>query len=96
MNILSHEMDREPGEGRAIGPATDERTERRGCGQDPVRKGDEVHRVLRRCEVATSVSPGVQLVQHRESAPAAGCRKQVRLTGRELRQLVQIQIGYEP
>jgi hypothetical protein len=27
---------------------------------------------------------------------SASCRKQVRLTGRKLRQLVQIQIGYEP
>ena len=48
------------------------------------------------CEVATRVSPGAQLAQHRESAAAASCRKQVRLTGRKLRQLVQIHIGYAP
>jgi hypothetical protein len=82
--------------GRAKGPAAIERTRSRGCGQDPVRKGDEVHRVSRQCEVATRVSPGAQLAHHRESAAAASCRKQVRLTGRKLRQLVQIQIGYEP
>jgi hypothetical protein len=78
--------------GRAKGPAAIERTRSRGCGQDPVRKGDEVHRVSRQCEVATRVSPGAQLAHHRESAAAASCRKQVRLTGRKLRQLVQIQI----
>jgi hypothetical protein len=33
------------------------------------------------------VSPGAKLAQHRESAAAASCRKQVRLTGRKLRQL---------
>jgi hypothetical protein len=77
--------------GRSKGPATVERTRSRGCGQDLVCKGDEVHRVSRRCEVATRVSPGAQLV-HTESAAAAGCRKLVRLTGRKLRQLVQIQI----
>jgi hypothetical protein len=77
------------------GPATDERTRSRGCGQDPACKGDEVHRISQRCEIATRVSPGAQLA-HTESAAAAGCRKQVRLPGRKLRQLVQIQIGYEP
>ena len=80
-------------------PSRDQRTRSRGCGQDPVRKGDEVHGVSRQCEVATRVSPGAQLAvlaHHRESAAAASCRKQVRLTGRKLSQLVQIQIGYEP
>ncbi len=50
--------------------------------------------VSRQCEVVT-LSPGAKLAQHRESVAAASCRKQVRLTGRKLRQLVQIQIGYE-
>jgi hypothetical protein len=80
--------------GRAKGRAIVERTRSRGCGQSPVRKGDEVHRVSRRCEVPTRVSPGA-LLAHTESAAAAGSRKQVRLTGRKLRQLVQIQIGVE-
>jgi hypothetical protein len=48
------------------GPATDERTRSRGCGQDPACKGDEVHRISQRCEVATRVSPGAQLAHHRE------------------------------
>jgi hypothetical protein len=78
--------------GRAKWPAVVEKTRSRCCGQDPVRKGDEVHRVSRQCEVATRVSPGSQLAHHRESAAAASCRKQVWLTGRKLRQLVQIQI----
>ena len=60
-------------QGRAKGPAAVERTRTRGCGQDPVRKGDEVHRVSQRCEVATRVSPGAQLAHHRESAAAASC-----------------------
>ena len=81
---------------RAQGPATDERTRSLGCGQDLDRKGEEVHRVSRRCEVTTRVSPGAQLAHHRESAAAASCRKQVRLTGRKLRQLVQIHVGHEP
>jgi hypothetical protein len=79
--------------GRAKGRAAIERTRSHGCGQNPVRKGDEVHRVSRQCEVATRVSPGAQLAvlaHHPESAAAASCRKQVRLTGRKLRQLVQI------
>ena len=54
--------------GRAKGPAAVERTRSRGGGQDPVRKGDEVHRVSQRCEVATRVSPGAQLAQHRARA----------------------------
>ena len=78
--------------GQAKGPAAVERTRSRCCGQDPVRKGDEAHLVSRQCEVATRVSPGAQLAQHRESAAAARCRKQVRLTRRKLRQVVQIQI----
>ena len=82
--------------GRAKGPAAVERTRSRGGGQDPVRKGDEVHRVSQRCEVATRVSPGAQLAHHRESAAAASCHKQVWLTGRKLRQLVQIHVGHEP
>jgi hypothetical protein len=41
------------------------------------------------------VSPGAQLAPHRESAAAASCRKQVRLTGRKVWQLVQIEIGVE-
>jgi hypothetical protein len=57
---------------RAEGPATDERTRSLGCGQDPGRKGDEVHRVSRRCEVATRVSPGAQLVHLTESAASGG------------------------
>ena len=78
--------------GRDKGPAAIERTRSRGCGQDPVRKGDEVHRVSRQCEVAPRVSPSAQLAHHRESAAAASCHKQVRLTGRKLQQLVQILI----
>ena len=63
---------------RAQGPATDERTRSLGCGQDLDRKGEEVHRVSRRCEVTTRVSPGAQLVHLTESVasgwlPRSGC-----------------------
>jgi hypothetical protein len=60
--------------GRSKGPATVERTRSRGCGQDLVCKGDEVHRVSRRCEVATRVSPSAQLAHHRERC--SGCLPQ--------------------
>ena len=53
---------------RAKGPAAYERTRNRGWGQDPGCKGDKVHRVSRRYEVATRVSPGAQLAHHRRSA----------------------------
>ena len=49
-------------------PSTDEQTRSSGCGQDPVRKGDAVHRVSRWCEVATRISPGAQLAHHGEAA----------------------------
>ncbi len=83
--------------GRTGSPATDERTRSCGRGQDPVRKSDKVHRVSRRCEVATLLSPGAQLAHHRSM-----CRgrlvaaERVRLRERKLRQLVQIQIPEGP
>ena len=64
--------------GRAKGPATNQLTRSRGCGQDPVRKGDKGHRLSRWCEIGTRVSPGAKFAHLMESAaggwlPRSGC-----------------------
>ena len=56
---------------------TDKETRNRGCGQEPGRKGDEVHRVSRWYGVATRISPGAKLAHDGTALRTAGCRKQI-------------------
>ena len=78
-------------QGRAKGPATDERTKSRGCGQDQAARATKYIEFHGGVRLPHEYLPARSL-HVTGSAAAAGCRKQVWLTGKKLRQLVQIQI----